>query len=228
VAELTNGNALPVVLSVNCETGWFDGETDYNAGRNIQSLAEALLLQRGGGAVGVVGATRVTFSGYNDFMIRGFIDAIWPDFIPDWGSATPEYRLGNILNIGKLSMAQFWSDPEGYQRVQFEDFHYFGDPTMEIWTALPGSLSVSHPKLLVPGSTALTVNVLQDRALVSLVKDGEIIATATSNGGRATLSFSPVSAGLLYVTVSKHNYVPYEGSVSILTPKLLYLPLAIK
>jgi hypothetical protein len=229
VADLTNGSALPVVFSVNCETGWFDGETDFNAGYNNQSLAEALLLQPAGGAVGVIGATRVTFSGYNDYMIRGFIDAIWPDFIPDWGSATPEYRLGNILNIGKLSMAHFWSDPEGYQTVQFEDFHYFGDPTMEIWTALPVPLSVAHPTTLRSGSSVLTVNVDQDGALVSLVKDGAILATSNSEGGRAVLSFNPVSAGSIYVTATKHNYLPYEGSISVLAlPESVYLPLAIK
>jgi hypothetical protein len=229
VADLSNGNALPVVLSVNCETGWFDGETDYDDGRNSPSLAETLLLQPAGGAVGVIGATRVTFSGYNDFMIRGFIDAIWPDFIPDWGSATPEYRLGNILNIGKLSMVHFWSDSEGYQRVQFEDFHYFGDPTMEIWTALPVPLAVAHPTTLRSGSTALTVDVDQDGALVSLVKDGEILDTANSDGGRAILSFDPVSEGSIYVTATKHNYLPYEGSVAVLMlPELVYLPLVIK
>jgi hypothetical protein len=231
VTDLSNGSELPVVFSMNCETGWFDGETDCNDGRNTQSLSEVFLLHLGGGAVGVIGATRGSFSGYNDFMTRGFIDAIWPSFIPDWGSATPEYRMGQVLNLGKLSMVQFWGDPSGKQQVTFEDFHYFGDPTMEIWTAFPSALSVSHPATLAEGSTSLTVNVAQDGALVSLVQDGEIIATATSSGGHATLNFNPVSIGLIYVTVTNHNYVPYEGSVEVThndPPNIYYLPLILR
>jgi hypothetical protein len=224
VPGLANGSRLPVVFSVNCETGWFDGEMDFNYGQNTQSLSEALLLQPGGGAVGVMGATRVTFSGYNDYMIRGFVDAIWPEFIPGWGAATPEYRMGNVLNTGKLSMATFWGDPKGHELVQFESFHYFGDPTMEIWTALPGALSVSHPATLAPGATALTVNVDQDDALVSLVKDNRIIARATSSGGNATLNFGPVSVGFINVTVTKHNYVPYEGAVEVVDPSATPAP----
>ena len=168
VGDLANGSKLPVVFSVNCETGWFDSETDFNSGANYQSLAEAFLLRAGGGAVGVVGASRISFSGYNDFMLRGFIDAIWPQFIPDWGGATPEYRLGNVLNTGKLGMAQFWGDPEGYLQIQFEMVNYLGDPTMEIWTGLPGALSVSHPATMPEASTSLTIDVPQDDALAAI------------------------------------------------------------
>jgi hypothetical protein len=224
VRGLANGFRWPVVFSVNCETGWFDGETDFNYGQNTQSLSEALLLQPGGGAVGVMGATRITFSGYNDFVIRGFVDAIWPEFIPGWGSEMPEYRMGSVLNTGKLSMATFWGDPAGHELVQFEGFHYFGDPTMEIWTALPGSLAVSYPATMDVGATTLTVNVEQDAALVSLVKDNRIIARATSSGGNATLSFDPVDVGIINVTVTKHNYVPYEGTLEVVEPSATPAP----
>jgi hypothetical protein len=62
------------------------------------------------------------------------------------------------------------------------------------------------------------MNADQDDALVLLVKDDRIIARATSSGGQATLNFEPVDAGLVNVTVTKHNYVPYEGTLDIVEP----------
>jgi hypothetical protein len=230
-ADLNNGSQLPVVFSINCETGWFDAETDHNQTTSTQSLSEMLLLHPTGGAVGVIGATRISFSGYNDFLIRGFVDAIWPNFIPDWGADAPEYRLGQVLNIGRLSMVQFWGDPNGKQLTTFEDFHYFGDPTMEIWTGLPCQLSVSHPPALAYGATSLTVDVAQDDALVTLVQGAGIIAKATSHAGHASLNFTPIEDAPVHVTVTRHNCVPYQGLIQVGPgpgSNPLYLPLILK
>jgi hypothetical protein len=59
--------------------------------------------------------------------------------------------------------------------------------------------------------------VAQDGALASLVKDGEILGTALSSGGSATITFSsPLTSGAISVTVTRHNYRPYEGTVTAL------------
>lgn len=136
VENLTNGNLLPLVFSVNCQTGWFDNETDsssdYTDDQDI-AFSEAWLRNSNGGAVGVIGATRVSYSGYNDFMAEGFFDAIWPNFLPFGGAAQqPEYHLGAVLDYGKLAMEDLWGDPWGLQQLEFEIFHYFGDPTTQI------------------------------------------------------------------------------------------------
>ncbi|MBN1260862.1 MAG: DUF11 domain-containing protein, partial [Anaerolineae bacterium] len=132
VLALNNGNLLPVVLSMNCESGRFDGSTD-------PCFAEAWQRNPNGGAVGVVAATRNSYSGYNDWMAEGIIDAIWPDFLTynDPGFALPEYRVAAALNYGKIAMTVLWGDPWGEQQLEFELFHWFGDPTMEIHTAPP-------------------------------------------------------------------------------------------
>ena len=83
ISELTNGNLLPVVMSFNCQTGWFDGETDQNPSRNYESFCELFLRKEGGGAVGVFGDSRSSYSGYNDFMAEGLFDAVWPDFLSE-------------------------------------------------------------------------------------------------------------------------------------------------
>jgi len=143
VQALTNGNKLPVVFSMNCQTGWFDNETDDPAdgtGYTTIHFSEAWERNPNGGAVGVIAATRVSYSGYNDWMTEGFYDAIWPDFLAynDPGFSLPEYRMGVVLNYGKLAMAALWGDWD----VEFEIFHYFGDPTMGIHTAPPTGADV--------------------------------------------------------------------------------------
>jgi hypothetical protein len=143
VNSLTNGDKLPVVFSINCETGWFDNETDHSShstGRNDICFAEAWQRNPNGGAVGVIASTRVSYSGHNDTMVKGFYDAIWPSFLPYTPSpgrfSDPQRHMGNVLNYGKLYYASQYGD-SSLRKVEFEEFHYFGDPTTRIWTAPP-------------------------------------------------------------------------------------------
>lgn len=223
IQGLNNGRKLPVVFSMNCETGWFDNETDdpiHGTDYNEVNFAEAWQRNSNGGAAGVVAASRASYGGYNDDLNQGFYDAIWPDFLPYSPSpgpfSNPEYRMGQVLNYGKLYMATIYG--EGiYRQITFETFHYFGDPTMEIWTARPRALTVSHAPVVLTSVPSLTVSVAQDGALASLVKDGEILGTALSSGGSATITFSsPLTSGAISVTVTRHNYRPYEGTVTAL------------
>jgi hypothetical protein len=236
VEGLTNGNKLPVVFSINCETGWFDNETDYwRHGTDYfeVNFAEAGQRNNNGGAAGVVAPTRISYGGYNDALTKGCYDAIWPGFlsyVPSPGPfSTPQYRMGQVLDYGKLYLASVYGTVLSTQ-ITFEVFHYFGDPTMEIWTELPEDLTVSHPPVELAGVTSFTVDVAQDGALVSLVKDGEILGTALSSGGSATVNFSsPLTSGLMHVTVTKHNYRPHEGTVPVGdTIYLMHVPLVIK
>jgi hypothetical protein len=140
----------PVVWSVNCQTGWFDNESDFPAmadktGYQEESFAEFLesycLL---GGPVGIIAATRVTDSGYNDRMMWGWTDAIWPGFLGNYGSATPIYRMGDVLNYGKIYMATQYSE-DAWRKSHFETYHWFGDPAMEIRTKHPDLLTAQYP-----------------------------------------------------------------------------------
>lgn len=235
VEGLNNGDKLPVVFSINCETGWFDNETDdtaHGTSVNEVNFAEAWQRNPNGGAAGVVASTRASYGGYNDELNKGLYDAIWPDFLPytpvPGPFSDPQYRMGQVLNYGKLYMATMWGESV-HRKITFEVFHYFGDPTMEIWTAVPQTLTVSQAPVVLTNAPSFTVQVAQDGALVSLVKDGEILATATSSAGSATINFSsPLTSGPISVTVTKHNYTPYEVMVTAMETIIpSHLPLAL-
>jgi hypothetical protein len=141
----------PVIWSVNCQTGWFDEEKDFPGqahptrpdlnGDSFSEYLENYCLS--GGPVGIIAATRVTDTGYNDRLMWGWTDAIWPGFVSSYGTATPIYRMGDVLNYGKFYMAtKYPEDP--WRKSHFETYHWFGDPAMEIRTRRPDPLGAHY------------------------------------------------------------------------------------
>lgn len=216
IASLSNNDLLPIVFSINCCSGQFD--TDEN-----ESFCEAFVRHETGGAVGVIGASRVSYSGYNDYLCRGFYDAIWPDFDPAFGSTNPLYSLGQVLNYGKTYMSNTWGSGSTYERITFEMFHYFGDPTMELWTAQPQNLLVTHPQSInsteeiMVTVTDATSNPIQD-ALVCVSNERLYGRGFTDNNGIARFETLEIAAASpqpctiqldTSLVVTKHDYLPY-------------------
>jgi hypothetical protein len=221
IANLVNGELLPIVFSINCGTGRFDTEDG-------ESFCEEFTRKNNGGSIGAFGATRVSYSGYNDFLCRGFYDAIWPDFDTAIGGNTPLYTMGQVLNYGKSYMADTWSDPGDYERVTFEMFHWFGDPTMEIWTDVPQTMVVDHPSE-INDSDAVTVTVHDSfenpigGALVCISHDRRYGTGLTDSNGVANFELtSPISMPTSIIeeeaslVVTAHDYLPYETTISII------------
>ncbi len=156
IVLLNNGNMLPVMFSMACQTGWFDGGSDNYINNNEDCFGELLLSKENGGVSGFIGSIRSSARGYNDELCYGFYDAIWPDFDPNNENSTPIYRLGMMKDYGLLYMKNGFVDANstfvdeydytaydltpGRTRRQFEGFHVLGDPSMEIWTGVPQPL----------------------------------------------------------------------------------------
>ena len=144
ILSLANGDRLPVVFSINCETGSFQEDDCF---------AEVFLRKKGGGAVAVYAATEKSWPGYNDAMVIGMFDAIWPDPGVDsklynfLGMTTSPSRLrettrlGEILDQGLRRMEETWGQSWKGNSIstQFtrEIFHCFGDAGMRIYTDTP-------------------------------------------------------------------------------------------
>ena len=241
VSLLTNGDKLPVVLSINCETGHFDNETDaagHSTPYSAVCFCETFGRKAGGGAVGVFGHTRVSWSGPNDEMAKGFYDAVWPDFDPSYpgaGStqpiASPMYRMGTMLNFGKLWMYDkyYLTGGEGYPwgsdmestKITFEMGTWFGDPTMQIWTESPEDLSVSHPDTVLLGQDSCVVLVNSggapvESAWVCLMNDEVYQAGCSDVSGELVLACSTTVEAEIHLTVTKHNFRPYQGLVTVM------------
>jgi hypothetical protein len=127
VQALTNGNILPVLLSINCSSGAYDYDETSFAGES--------LVKANGGAVGVFGDTRDSPTWHNTQLAWGFADGLLPFILPSEGPATRQ-RTGNALINGKLRLAGLAPPAtDGSTRNELYLWHYFGDPTMQMWGA---------------------------------------------------------------------------------------------
>jgi hypothetical protein len=219
--SLSNGDLLPVVFSINCHTGEFQLPNCF---------AEKFIRMDNKGAVGVVAASYYSYSGYNDGLAVGMIDAIWadPGVYPVFGSCgtganytigpgNSIYTMGDVVNQGLYAMEQnvAWSSDRQYE---YEIFHYFGDPAMKMWTADPNDtiITATHSATIDPSGSSFSVTGSTPYALATLVHDNELIGEETLDAsGNGTISYLITGAGTdVILTVSKYNCKPY---VSLLT-----------
>ncbi|MBN2461715.1 MAG: hypothetical protein JXB60_08905, partial [Candidatus Cloacimonetes bacterium] len=220
VNMLGNGNLRPVVWTINCCTGWFDNETDAAAcgtGFNDECFVEHWMRHLSGGSMGLMGATRISFSGNNDRLAWGFMDALWPGFLEwcnvDYPEHYPLYKMGDVLNYGKeYMMANYtWSE---YRTTTLEEFSWFGDPTLELWTSYPDYMTVMHDPEIILGSTEFMVFCDLDGARAVLLQSDQILDIAPVFNGTALLEFPQVnSLDSLELSITAHDYFPYSAFI---------------
>jgi hypothetical protein len=222
---LTNKDKLPVVFSVNCESGLFA------LPEPSVCFAEKLQRFENGGAVGIIAASEETRSGYNDGFIMGMMDAIWsiPGYIPDMGAGgetisytphEPIYTMGDVMIQGLIRMTETW-DPSGWaDKDQFETYHYFGDPAMRIWTHFPTAVAATHTAQLKPGDNKVEITGSNcSDGLATLCIDNELAGLVKLSGGSGTINLSsPVSAKAknIVLTISGPDYRPYISTIEFI------------
>ena len=206
IKTLSNGKKLPVVFSMNCLTGSYLDDCCFS---------EAFLRKSNGGAVGVIGASCISYSGKNDALILGMFNTIYPSpgiqgtFGSNGHNITtsgnkPVYEMGKVLNEGLLKMTQM-----GYNHQHtYKIFHYFGDPSMRMYTEVPACF---NPEIIQNG-TSVTVRAGVSGcciALCSILDYGETYVQTSKNCSVAT--FSNIDFPYC-VVITKQNYKPYVGA----------------
>lgn len=223
MAGLNNGNMLPVVFSINCHTGEFQLPNCF---------AEKFLRMESKGAVGVVAAAYYSFSGYNDALATGMIDAIWPDpgLYSQFGSGGTgiNYQtgpgneistMGDVVNQGLYAMEINWAGAAIYNAYQYELFHWFGDPAMKIWTENPNNNAITstHNYEIDCNSSLFEVNNSTPGALATLVFNNALIGMSMiDESGNGLIEYSISEAGEeIVLTISKTNHKPYVASIAV-------------
>lgn len=227
INDIDNGEMYPIMFSLNCESGWFDGETDSYSSSNYESIGEVGIRVSDRGFVAVIAASRVSYSGYNDELCVGFYDAMWSDFdpnYPDDGMMNPYdtelYKISQVMNYGKFWMYDIyvapggcdpypWTPSEDVSRTTFEIFHVHGDPTMEVWTEMPEHLEVTYE--ILENAAEVTVSNSGhpvENAMVCLYQeDGIYIKGLTDDAGAVTLTVNNPSDEEITLVVTAHNYL---------------------
>ena len=221
MTSLSNGDLLPVVFSINCHTGAY---------KQNNCFSEKFMRMSGKGAVGVVAASYTSYSGYNDAISIGMMDAIWsdPGIYPDFGSGgtgnnytigsgNSIYTLGNVVNQGLYAMEQNWGGSS--DQYQYELFHYFGDPAMKIWTDNPNDnpITAKHSSSIHCGSNTFSITGSEPGATATLVHStqGTMLGQVTlDSNGDGDISYSLSTSADVILTISKHNNKVYETTLN--------------
>lgn len=143
IESLSNGRKLPVVFSINCSTGSFYNENCF---------AKKMLVKENGGCVGIVAAVEESKALPNNYLIQAIIKSAWPNgsnFLYPGFSNPFFYEMGDALRYGAKEMVRVClpklNEPvfvgDYYSRehilVNQELYHYFGDPSMQLYTKQP-------------------------------------------------------------------------------------------
>jgi hypothetical protein len=211
VDALVNDNQMSVIVSLGCMAN----QMDYS-----DCIAEHFVEYNPSQAgVAFTGNTRHGwYSPGSPNDLSGTLDLQW------WRGlfTRNKYRLGEILADSKHNS----SHSSDTQKQCEWTFNLLGEPEMMVWTNEPDSFAVSFPSMLPSGTSSFTVHVESYttaapiyKAYVCLWKDGEIYLRAyTNTSGDFTFNLSPSTNGIMYVTVTKQDYIPYEGEATVASP----------
>lgn len=202
VRALTNGAKTPIVYNIACSCHILMSPDDI-------CLGEVWLAQENGGAAASLGATRLSYTDPNHDYDKALYWAPYDDQI---------FEIGWISNYAAAYILPLWGNCAPWN---VKVYLWLGDPAMEIWTSIPDSngLTVEHPSIIDPGEEFLVQVRDGGRpvpgALVCLVKGEEVYQVGyTTAAGQIifTPEFEPGDS-LAYLTVTKHDYLPYEAVI---------------
>jgi hypothetical protein len=205
---LYNGPRNSILFSIGC----------YPAAIDYDCIGEHFINNANGGGVAFIGNSRYGWGspgnpeyGYSDRYDREFHGALFErDF----------YHIGATIADMKTFFVP-WSQQENVYRWCMYQTNLLGEPEMPIWTDTPQEMMVEYSDTVPEGSSIFSVTVFDaggssrpvPGALVCLMKTDEIYQRGlTDSQGQIDFEISPSSGGPLQVTVTAHNFMPYQDS----------------
>ncbi|MFP4470585.1 MAG: C25 family cysteine peptidase, partial [Bacteroidales bacterium] len=205
VAQLDNVNQLFVFFDVCCDN------MDI-VGYNGDCLCESFM-KHPTASVAVNGAIIPSYTIPNHDYDKEMYKAVYDEGITNIGYVT------NFANITVLNVHG------SIGRSNVRTYLWLGDASVEPWTLRPRNLTVTHDDQLFLGVSEFTVNVIgeegpAENAMVCVTnEDGSVYAVAyTDATGVAMVTFDePVQEpGNATVTVTTHNYLPYQATIPVI------------
>lgn len=196
--SLTNAPYHQILMSGGCNTANFLVEN---------SVSKSYLFNPNGGGVAWIGNT-------------------------DHGWTNERKQLGPFLRILHSNIrydigSAYLSACEEYSNYGSDAkwrLHLLGDPEMQVWTDTPKNMTVQiNPVETMPcgeGTVNVTVSGIQaadEEVRICLYKKDEVFAPVTmeGNGTHTFTGIHPLTPGDLYVTVTAHNYLPVEDTITV-------------
>ena len=214
VNGLVNNNMWPFIWSVACVNGEFEQGTCF---------AETWLraTDSDGNPTGAIATLMSTVNqAWNPPM----------DGQDEMNAIFVESYSGNIKrSFGGISFNGMNEMNDNYGSQGYDETYYwtiFGDPSVVVRSDTPTNMTVSHSDIIIVGATEFSINAGESGALVSISREGELLASGyTGDSGEINLLFEssldiPGEANLV---VTAYNRVPYETTLNIISPEGAYM-----
>ncbi|MBI4646200.1 MAG: hypothetical protein HY738_06275 [Bacteroidia bacterium] len=215
VDTLTNGPHYQILFNQSCEPNEF----------NKDCFGEHYINNPNGAGVAYMGNSAMA-SGAPNFCkkrFKAFFNSLY-----NIGN-NPYYNGGYYLGIAFVKAGQNGNSSNPSDKL----FNLLGDPEMPIWTNTPDTFIVSYNTDTISNVNnhlTITVSNLTDSidVTVCLYKENEVYAYQTifSSGTQEVFDFdiAPNTPGNLDITVTAHNYIPYEDLIPVnITGSHLYI-----
>ena len=209
-------------------------------------FAEAMIRVPNAGAIAYVGCSPYSYW-YEDFYwavgahsysagnapsvsgsSKGVYDVMFADQY--WNSASALMYLGNLAvqqavtngnSNSRISGSGEGGDCNNSAHYYFQFYHTFGDGSVMPYITKPEANTVTIPSTVNAGTTSITVNALAGSYVAVTDNSSVIYGVAEANSsGVATVNFTNAipSSGTLYVVVTRQQYQPYFGTITVVTP----------
>ncbi|OQX97578.1 MAG: hypothetical protein B6I24_08360 [Bacteroidetes bacterium 4572_128] len=213
VNSLVNVDKLPFIFDVACVNGNFHGQTCF---------AESWMRANSGGKP--TGAVAIIASTINqswappmsaqDEMVDIMIESYEENIKRTFGGITNDgfMLMNDEYNTQGFSMTDTWTT--------------FGDPSLNIRTAMPTEIIANHNPILHIGDNQFIVNSETENAFICLTQNNEIMSTGKIENGIANISFEALNeVGSLKMTITAYNKIPYVVDLQILPNNSAYVTL---
>lgn len=215
VSQLTNEAAYPLMTTVSCFTGQYDGRAD-------PSIVESMIRRSEGGSVAIVAPIRTGkphFHSRSDFRLmvsEGKLDGTTQTMTRYWSNGLGSgLTTGEALMKAKAAMVEDARKTPGYHLCICE-LNLLGDPTLDMRADVPRTPKLEAPAAISQGEQSVEIISDAPGATVCLWKGVEIYSVAVADAdGKAKFQMESGSSGELLVTVSGANLNSVTKSISV-------------
>jgi hypothetical protein len=217
VNQLSNGDKLPFIFSVACVNGEFQNSSDC--------FAEAWLKKADGGALGMYASTinqswnppMMGQDYMNDLLIGGY------DYAAHAGqngitTDVQKTTFGAVCFNGSILMCL--EDPSGGPSM-LETWHIFGDPSVQVRTDTPKTITLSNDTILMGVDYTTTVSLdgsPVEGAIVTLSNDDEVYTGVTDASGSVTIAHGFNVPTCTMVVTAFNGATIYNDAHAIIPP----------
>jgi hypothetical protein len=196
----TNGSRVNLINSIACYSGNFE----YS-----DCVAEAAHNCTGGGSVGVIFNSRYGWGTPPTIGPSEILDVRFYDYF--FNHDTMPIGITEALS---KEVYRNYANSRGVWRWCYYETNLLGDPLLLMYKNVPGQLDAAFSDPIGTGNQVFTVTVTAASspvagALVCVAKGAEVYARDyTNSSGQVSLAIDPVTAGYMYVTATRANYLP--------------------